>query len=161
MSLGNPGAADLISAVNDFLKKDVASQVDAHTAFHLKVACNVLCIVAREISQGERFSKITNEQIKNLIRSPEDQPSLDSLYQQLCHQIKEDSIDTDDAVILSTLKQITLQQGIHWWRCELLQYNSAGNNFCHIVWLTTSLRLNGTRCPQVPYPKYAACHSPL
>jgi len=46
-----PTAAELIAAIAEFIEKEVAPQLDGHTAFHVKVALNGLRIVERELER--------------------------------------------------------------------------------------------------------------
>ncbi|GAA3845898.1 DUF6285 domain-containing protein [Sphaerisporangium flaviroseum] len=47
-----PSAAELVAAVREFLSSDVLPAVDGRTAFHTRVAINVLGMVEREIELG-------------------------------------------------------------------------------------------------------------
>lgn len=47
-----PSAAELVTAVRDFLESDVLPAVEGRVRFHTRVAVNVLGMVAREIELG-------------------------------------------------------------------------------------------------------------
>ena len=47
---GRPTAAELVTAVADFLDNDVRSATDGQVNFHARVAANVLRIVERELT---------------------------------------------------------------------------------------------------------------
>ncbi|MFI6317906.1 DUF6285 domain-containing protein [Nonomuraea sp. NPDC050556] len=47
-----PSAAELVTAVRDFLESDVMPAVEGRVRFHTRVAVNVLGMVAREIELG-------------------------------------------------------------------------------------------------------------
>jgi hypothetical protein len=49
-----PTAAELIAAVAEFIEKEVAPQLEGHTAFHTRVALNALRIVERELERDCR-----------------------------------------------------------------------------------------------------------
>jgi hypothetical protein len=51
MAINRPDAAELLAVLRTFLEREVAPQVAGSTQFHLRVAGNVLGIVAREIAQ--------------------------------------------------------------------------------------------------------------
>ena len=51
MSLNRPTAAELITALREFLERDVAPQVSDATRFHLRVAGNVLGLLEREMAE--------------------------------------------------------------------------------------------------------------
>jgi hypothetical protein len=50
---GRPTAAELVSAVADFLDKDVRGAVDGPVNFHARVAANALRMVQRELEAGD------------------------------------------------------------------------------------------------------------
>lgn len=47
-----PSAAELVTAVREFLESDVMPAVEGRVRFHTRVAINVLGMVAREIELG-------------------------------------------------------------------------------------------------------------
>ncbi len=47
-----PTAAELVTAVRDFLEADVVPAVDGRVGFHARVAVNALGIVARQLELG-------------------------------------------------------------------------------------------------------------
>lgn len=47
-----PSAVDLLQAVEDFLRGEVTAATQGRLAFHVRVAANVLSMVAREIELG-------------------------------------------------------------------------------------------------------------
>lgn len=49
---GRPTAADLVTAVAEFLREDVMPQTEGRLSFHARVAANVLDTVERELSLG-------------------------------------------------------------------------------------------------------------
>ena len=49
-----PTPSELVKAVADFLRQDIAPQVSAHSAFKLRVAINALDLVTRQLAlQGD------------------------------------------------------------------------------------------------------------
>jgi hypothetical protein len=50
---GRPSAVELLDATHHFLTTDVASATEGRTAFHARVAANVLAMVRRELLLGE------------------------------------------------------------------------------------------------------------
>ena len=48
-----PTAAELVSAVREYLERDVMPATDGRIAFHARVAVNVLGMVERELELGE------------------------------------------------------------------------------------------------------------
>jgi hypothetical protein len=56
MTQDRPSAADLVTAVREFLERDVMTVTDGRVQFHTRVAVNVLATVARELEQGEQLA---------------------------------------------------------------------------------------------------------
>lgn len=110
MSLGNPRSVELIAAVNEFLEKEVMPQLDARTAFHMKVTTNVLNIVSRELAQGNDFNETTTELITSFLKLPSTNDDLEASYLALCQHIENTDTALDDPSLLSMLKQITLKR---------------------------------------------------
>lgn len=48
-----PTVQELLTAVREFLERDVMPNLDARRAFHARVAANVLAIVGRELGREE------------------------------------------------------------------------------------------------------------
>ena len=55
MTQDRPTAAQLVTAVREFLERDVMGATDGRVNFHARVAVNVLNTVARELELGEGF----------------------------------------------------------------------------------------------------------
>ena len=49
-----PSAGQLVEAVREFLERDVSEATDGRVRFHARVAANVLAMVERELSDGDR-----------------------------------------------------------------------------------------------------------
>jgi hypothetical protein len=99
-----PSAAELIAAVADFIEKQAAPQLDAHTAFHAKVALNVLRIVEREIERDRRGGADDAElvRLRGLCRIGED-AGITALNRELCERIADGRIAIDDPALLEHL----------------------------------------------------------
>ena len=63
MIFDKPDSVKLLDAVNHFLNDKIKDEVPPHLAFKLRIVENVLNIVCREITLGE---KLSNEVIKDL-----------------------------------------------------------------------------------------------
>lgn len=108
-----PTAAELIAAVADFLEKKAAPQLDAHTAFHAKVAVNALRIVERELQQGDAFTATEAARLQELLAASGNAATtadagLNSLNAALCDAIREEKIATDDPALRRHLLQSVL-----------------------------------------------------
>ena len=55
MTQDRPTAAELVTAVREFLERDVMAATEGRVQFHARVAVNVLNIVARELELGDGF----------------------------------------------------------------------------------------------------------
>lgn len=110
-SLSTPNTNQLIDAVTNFLKSQVSPQVDTHTQFHLKVACNVLKIVSREIDSANDNERLPllHRTLAALLDAPLDQ-DLSALYQQLCADIKSGALAMENPDLLPLLRQLTEHQ---------------------------------------------------
>lgn len=119
-----PTAAELIAAVAGFLEKKAAPQLDAATAFHLKVAINALRIVERELQQGDRAAAGDRERLAALLgtvpgNAPGNAPgneagneagSLRALNAELCARIEAGTIGTGDRALHEHLLRSTLDR---------------------------------------------------
>ena len=57
MTQDRPTANDLVTAVREFLERDVMTATEGRVQFHTRVAINVLNIVARELELGDGFAE--------------------------------------------------------------------------------------------------------
>ena len=53
MTQDRPTAAELVTAVREFLERDVMAATDGRVQFHTRVAINVLGMVERELEVGQ------------------------------------------------------------------------------------------------------------
>ena len=56
MIFDKPDSVELLDAVNHFLNEKIKDEVPPHLAFKLRIVENVLNIVSREITLGEKLS---------------------------------------------------------------------------------------------------------
>ncbi|MFZ5756354.1 MAG: DUF6285 domain-containing protein [Pseudomonadota bacterium] len=96
-----PTAAELIAAVADFLERKAAPQLDAHTAFHAKVAVNALRIVERELLAGPDHAALGR--LRALCTPADPAADAGSLNRELKARIADGRIDTGDAALLDHL----------------------------------------------------------
>src|ERR1700710_276850 len=57
MAQDRPTAAELVTAVREFLERDVMAATEGRVQFHTRVAVNVLNTVARELELGDGFAE--------------------------------------------------------------------------------------------------------
>lgn len=108
MTISNPPADELVQAVQTFLTDTVAPQVDKHTAFHIKVACHVLNIIKRELSQAASLDQLAGREITKLLDAEQEADvPLETLNDMLCKKIQDGEISFDDPQLLNALKVVT------------------------------------------------------
>lgn len=105
MLFKHPSANELITAVQQFLMDEVTPQVDKRTAFQLRIAHNILSIVARELCQGEAFNKLATKELSQLLNRNEE--NIDQLNSALCNAIQQAEFSLDDPQLMAALRRIT------------------------------------------------------
>ncbi len=96
-----PTAAELIEAVAEFLSRDVAPELEGRTAFHLRVALNVLATVGREIEQGDAADRAEQARLADLLGR--DAP-LEDLVAQAATAIRNGSLSPGTPALLAHLR---------------------------------------------------------
>ena len=69
MIFDKPDSVELLDAVNHFLNEKIKDEVPPHLAFKLRIVENVLSIVGREITLGEKLSQEVIKDLRELIES--------------------------------------------------------------------------------------------
>lgn len=95
-----PTAAELVAAVADFLEHKATPQLDAATAFHAKVALNVLRIVERELAQGAATDAAERARLAALLGHDGE---LSVLNAELCTRIADGTVATGDTALRAHL----------------------------------------------------------
>jgi hypothetical protein len=67
MTQDRPTANELVTAVREFLERDVMPATEGRVQFHTRVAINVLNIVARELDLGDGFAEHERERAAALL----------------------------------------------------------------------------------------------
>ena len=99
-----PDTVELIESVRGFVDS-LRGELTGHTAFHARVAANVLDIVAREIARGDTRRRMEQAWLAALLGQGGD---ADSLTESLCRDIRDGVMAIDDPRLLDLLDQITL-----------------------------------------------------
>ena len=106
MTQDRPTAGDLVTAVREFLERDVMAATEGRVQFHTRVAVNVLNIVARELDLGTGLARAERERAAALLGHdgrPED------LEQELAAAIRsgvlDDRIDQVRAHVRATVRE--------------------------------------------------------
>jgi hypothetical protein len=90
MTQDRPTAAQLVTAVREFLERDVMAATDGRVHFHTRVAVNVLNTVARELELGDRFATEERRRAAALLGHDGD---ADALERELAAAIRSGALD--------------------------------------------------------------------
>ena len=90
MTQDRPNASELVTAVSEFLERDVMAATDGRVQFHTRVAVNVLNIVARELELGEGFAQKEQERAAALLGHD---GAADDLERELAAAIRTGALD--------------------------------------------------------------------
>ena len=100
-----PTAVELLEAVRVFLLEDALPALDGRSAFHARVAANVVAIVAREIALGREADRAERARLLSLLAIPEsDARSLTELNQLLAQRIRAGLLDDRREELVSHLR---------------------------------------------------------
>jgi hypothetical protein len=102
-----PTPEELIKAVADFLRNDIAPQISGHHAFKLRVSINALDLVGRQLKleQGSNAAEVARlSQILGV------QGSLRDLNRVLAERIAKGEIDLQTAEVAEHLWQTTMDK---------------------------------------------------
>jgi hypothetical protein len=100
-----PSAPELIEAVAEFLRRDVMPSLSGRTAFHARVAVNVLEIVRRELTLGPDAEAGEAARLKSLLGRNGDP---DALTAALCEALAAGKMDPNDPALVEHLWATTL-----------------------------------------------------
>lgn len=112
MPTNRPSRDELLEAVAEFLEKRVIPRVDAHTAFHTRVAVNVLAISRRELEHGPRLDAEERTRLKRLLGR---EGTLEELNSELCDRIRSGDMDSRNPALmehlfLTTMGKVSIDQ---------------------------------------------------
>jgi hypothetical protein len=96
MTQDRPSAAQLVTAVREFLERDVMAATEGRVNFHARVAVNVLNTVTRELELGDGFAAAERQRAAALLGHDGD---ADALERELAAAIRSGSLDDRDAGI--------------------------------------------------------------
>lgn len=107
-----PSLAELVCAAREFLSEHALPKLSGHTAFHARVAANVLRIVERQLVSGEEHESAEVDRLEALLG---DTGSAEDLNRQLCRRIRsgEFGLDTPglfDHLWTTTIGKIAIDQ---------------------------------------------------
>lgn len=103
--MDQPSAAELVTAVREFLEKHAIPQLAGRTAFHGRVAANALAIVARELEHGPAASEAERTSLEALLGMD---GTLEELNRELCRRLRAGQLDPLDQGLARHLVRATL-----------------------------------------------------
>jgi len=105
MPTNRPTPKELLEAVTEFLEDRVMPKLDKHTAFHTRVAVNVLGILRREMEHGPRLDAEELARLKGLLGR---EGTLEELNAELCDQIRTGNLGHRDQDLMEHLFRTTM-----------------------------------------------------
>ena len=102
-----PTPEELIKAVANFLRNDIAPEISGHNAFKLRVSINVLDLVTRQLKLAEDSDAAEVARLSRLLGM---QGSLAELNHALSEQIAKGEIDLQTPGLSDHLWQTTLDK---------------------------------------------------
>ena len=115
MPSNRPTRDELLEAVVEFLEKRVMPKLDKHTAFHTRVATNVLNIVRRELEHGPGLDADELARLRDLLGRD---GTLEELNAELCNSIHKGDLDHRNPdlmehLFLTTMGKVSVDQPIY------------------------------------------------
>ena len=102
-----PTPVELTKAVADFLRNDIAPAISGHNAFKLRVAVNVLDLVARQLTQEAGSDAAEAGRLRGLLGS---EASLIELNRMLAEKIASGEVDLQTPGLAEHLWQTTMDK---------------------------------------------------
>ena len=102
-----PTPEELITAVADFLRNDIAPLVSGHDAFKLRVSINALDLVARQLSLAQASDAAETARLEEFL---DKKGSLGELNRLLAGRIAEGEVDMQTPGLASHLWQTTMDK---------------------------------------------------
>lgn len=102
-----PTPAELIGAVADFLRADIAPRLSGHTAFKLRVGVNALDLVVRQLGREARSDAAEAERLADLLDAS---GPLEDLNRKLSEQIASGAMDLGTPGLADHLWQTTMDK---------------------------------------------------
>lgn len=103
-----PSAAELLGAIETFMRETAMVKLEGHAAFHARVAANALAIVKREVELAPLQTAAERKRLQQLLDTTED--DLEVLNRALCKQIRDGAIALDNDTLAEHLWQTTLEK---------------------------------------------------
>ena len=101
-----PTADELLEAVEEFLRERAMVELEGQSAFHARVAANVVGAVRREIAQSP---EIEDDRHARLLALLDHDGPVEDLNRELCEQIRDGARDMNDSQLLDHLRQVAIE----------------------------------------------------
>ena len=102
-----PSPEELIKAVADFLRNDIAPQISGHQAFKLRVSINALDLVARQLKLEQGSDAAEAARLSQILGT---QGSLGELNKVLADRIAKGELDLQTPGLARHLWQTTMEK---------------------------------------------------
>ena len=102
-----PSPEELIKAVADFLRNDIAPQIGGHQAFKLRVSINALDLVARQLKLEQGSDAAEAARLSQIVGT---QGSLGELNKVLADRIAKGELDLQTPGLARHLWQTTMEK---------------------------------------------------
>jgi hypothetical protein len=102
-----PTPEELIKAVADFLRSEIAPQISGHAAFKLRVSLNALDLVTRQLALGQGSDAAEAVRLSRLLAM---QGSLGELNRALADRIAKGELDLQTPGLADHLWQTTMDK---------------------------------------------------
>ena len=96
-----PTTSELVEAVREFVEQEVQPKLEGSTAFHARVAVNVLRIVERELAQGADLDAAEHARLEALLGF---EGGLGELNTRLVEAIRAGDLDVDTPGLVEHLR---------------------------------------------------------
>ena len=102
MTQDRPTAEELVTAVREFLERDVMAATEGRVQFHTRVAVNVLNTVARELELGAGFAASERSRAAALLGHDGD---VDDLERELAAAIRSGTVGAEAEAVRTHVRQ--------------------------------------------------------
>jgi Domain of unknown function (DUF6285) len=104
MPLSLPPATEMLATIRDYLETAILPELAGERWFNLKVACNMLAMVERELALGADASEAERERLVHLLG---ESGMLEEMNARLGRAIREGALALDDTRLLAHLRRTT------------------------------------------------------
>ncbi|NWH07841.1 MAG: hypothetical protein HXY22_04195 [Alphaproteobacteria bacterium] len=113
--MDQPSSLEMIAAVREFLETRVLPALEGHTAFHARVAINVLGIIARELEQYPAALEEERRRLEAILGHP---GPIEGLARELCLKLRDGSLGLESPGVaehlrLSTIAKVAIDQPLY------------------------------------------------